>query len=97
MLRPLVGAFHHWCASDFVQTYHAAVMRRASTSATTPEHANTMATVKGSQALPPVCGSESAGGAEAEAFALAEALAVALAVAPVLALSCTRRTSRLSA
>jgi hypothetical protein len=38
----------------------------------------------------PLCGSESAG-AEAEAFALTDALAVA----PVLALSCTRRTSRL--
>jgi hypothetical protein len=38
-----------------------------------------------------VCGSESAG-AEAESFALADTLAVA----PVLALSCTRRTSRLS-
>jgi hypothetical protein len=71
-------------------------MHRTSTSATTPEPANTMATVKGNLALPPVSGSESAG-AEAEAFALAEALAVALAVAPVLALSCTRRTSRLSA
>lgn len=69
-------------------------MRRTSTSATTPKPANTMATVKGSQALPPVSGSESAG-AEAEAFALAEALAVALAVAPVLALSCTRRTRKL--
>jgi len=54
VLGPLVGALHHWCASDFVQRSHAAVMRRISTSAATPEHANTMATVEESQALLPV-------------------------------------------
>ena len=81
---------------DFVQIRYEAVTRRTSTSAATPEHANTMATLEGSQGLPPVGGSGSAG-AEADALALAEALADALAVAPVPALSCTRRTSRLSA
>ncbi len=83
------------------------MMRRTRASATTPEHTSAMAAVKGSQVLPPVSGSGRADAeglavalavalADALALALAAALTEALAVAPVLALSSTRRTSRLS-
>src|SRR3712207_1422825 len=71
----------------------------------TPEPASPRAAVKGIQVLPPVSGSGRAD-AEGLATALAEALALALAdtlaealaeAAPPSPLSCTRRTSSLSA
>src|SRR3712207_598145 len=102
-LMRLVVAFLHRCVPGSSRNAHA-VMRRTRISATIPEHASARAAVRGSQGLPPVSGS---GRADAEALAvalaegLAEALALALAeafaVAPVLALSCTRSTSRLPA